>query len=150
MKPPIPILRSFDEGATKAFYIDFLGFDVTFEHRFEPETPRYMGIGQGDCELYLSEHFGDAAPGAALRIEVEDVRAMAKALNAKKYRHARPSVQRQPWGWDDMTINDPSGKKTDFLHAAFAGLRHLSVDVKQKDSAFPHGQTRFPEKPCLR
>lgn len=39
MLAPTPILRSFDEAATRAFYIDFLGFMVEFEHRFEPDAP---------------------------------------------------------------------------------------------------------------
>jgi catechol 2,3-dioxygenase-like lactoylglutathione lyase family enzyme len=114
MKSPIPILRSFDEAATRAFFIDFLGFEVVFEHRFEPDTPLYMGVKKGACELHLSEHFGDATPGAALRIEVADVHGFAKELNAKNYRNARPGVQCQSWGWDDMSISDPNGNKLIF------------------------------------
>ena len=33
-----PIFRSFDEAKAREFYIDFLGFEVTFEHRFEPQA----------------------------------------------------------------------------------------------------------------
>ena len=111
---PIPILRSFNEAQARAFYVDFLGFEVTFEFRFEPDTPLYMGLKLGNCELHLSEHFGDASPGASMRIEMDDVRAYCAALNAKRYRHARPGVQRQPWGMDDMTISDPFGNKLIF------------------------------------
>ena len=114
MRAPIPILRSFDEARAKEFYIDFLGFELVFEHRFERDTPLYMGVKKGDCALHLSEHFGDATPGTTLRIEVADVHGFAKDLNAKNYRNARPGVQRQPWGWDDMSINDPSGNKLIF------------------------------------
>jgi len=42
-------LRSFDEVATRAFYIDFLGFEVVFEHRFEANAPLYVGVKQEDC-----------------------------------------------------------------------------------------------------
>ena len=31
----IPILRMFDETKAREFYLDFLGFSVEFEHRFE-------------------------------------------------------------------------------------------------------------------
>jgi hypothetical protein len=31
-----PILRSFDEAKGREFYVDFLGFKVDWEHRFEP------------------------------------------------------------------------------------------------------------------
>ncbi len=113
-QPPIPILRSFDETATREFYIGFLGFDVAFEHRFEPELPLYLGVRRGNCVIHLSEHFGDASPGSALRIEVPDVNAYCRSLNEKRYKHARPGVQRQPWGYDDMSISDPSGNKLIF------------------------------------
>ncbi|WP_415403610.1 glyoxalase superfamily protein [Tateyamaria sp. SN3-11] len=112
--PPIPILRSFNEAQARAFYVGFLGFEVTFEHRFEPDTPLYMGLKLGKCALHLSEHFGDASPGASMRIEMDDVRAYCAALNAKRFRHARPGVQRQPWGMDDMSISDPFGNKLIF------------------------------------
>lgn len=111
---PIPILRSFDEAKARDFYIGFLGFTVTFEHRFEPDTPLYLGLKLGACEVHVSEHFGDAAPGATLRVGVDDVHAYCAALNAKRYRNARPGIQRQPWGMDDMTINDPFGNKLIF------------------------------------
>jgi hypothetical protein len=114
VKVPVPILRSFDETTTRGFYIDFLGFELLFEHRFDPDSPLYMGIKKGDCELHLSEHFGDASPGTSLRIEVDDVNAYAKDLNAKRYKNARPGVQHQSWGWDDMSINDPNGNKLIF------------------------------------
>ena len=57
---------------------------------------------------------GDAAPGARIRIEVEDVRALCKALNAADYRHARPGCQDMEWGCTEMTINDPSGNRLTF------------------------------------
>ncbi len=108
-----PILRSFDEAAAKAFYIDFLGFEITFEHRFEPGTPLYFGVRKGDCDLHVSEHHGDATPGSALRVEVPDVHAYCAELNARQYRNARPGVTRQPWA-DDMTVTDPAGNKLIF------------------------------------
>ena len=114
MKAPVPILRSFDEAQTRAFYIDFLGFEITFEHRFEADTPLYLGVRRGACELHLSEHFGDASPGTSLRIEVADVHGFAAELNGKAYRFARPGVQSQSWGWDDMSISDPNGNRLIF------------------------------------
>ncbi len=30
-----PILRIFDEGKAKEFYVEFLGFKVDWKHRFE-------------------------------------------------------------------------------------------------------------------
>ncbi|MEO1291592.1 MAG: glyoxalase superfamily protein [Pseudomonadota bacterium] len=110
----VPILRSFDERATKAFYLDFLEFEIVFEHRFEPGAPLYMGVRKGACDLHLSEHHGDSTPGSAVRIDVPDVRSLCEALNAKNYRHARPGVLRQTWGYDEMPISDPSGNRLVF------------------------------------
>ncbi len=105
--PGIPIFRSFDETLARAFYVDFLGFEVEFAHRFESGTPLYLSLRLGQCALHLSEHHGDASPGGAVRIEVSDVRAFCAVLNAKNYRHARPGVQQQPWGLAEMAIVDP-------------------------------------------
>jgi hypothetical protein len=41
-----PILRIFDEAKAKEFYIDFLGFKVDWEHRFEAGLPLYMQISK--------------------------------------------------------------------------------------------------------
>jgi uncharacterized glyoxalase superfamily protein PhnB len=37
----IPFLRMFDEAEAKAFYLDCLGFEIDWEHRFEdsPSSP---------------------------------------------------------------------------------------------------------------
>ena len=39
LQPPIPVLRIFDLALAKAFYVDWLGFRVDWEHRFEPGMP---------------------------------------------------------------------------------------------------------------
>jgi uncharacterized glyoxalase superfamily protein PhnB len=102
-----PIFRSFDEGKAREFYIDFLGFEVTFEHRFEPSSPLYMGLRLGDAAIHLSEHHGDATPGGSVRIRCDDVAALCTKLNEKKYRHARPGFQDTEWGTREMVIGDP-------------------------------------------
>lgn len=112
-----PILRSFDEAKAREFYLGYLGFRVVFEHRFEPGLPLYMGIVRDGCSLHLSEHHGDACPGASMRIEVSDIDALQAELAAKASRHARPSVQLQPWGTRDMSVTDPFGNRLTFTSA---------------------------------
>lgn len=112
-----PILRSFDATLMRAFYVDFLGFKLLFEHRFEPALPLYCGLARDACELHLSEHHGDASPGAALRIEVDDVLALAAELTAKHAAHNRPQVQTTPWGTRDFTVTDPFGNRLTFTSA---------------------------------
>jgi uncharacterized glyoxalase superfamily protein PhnB len=110
-----PILRIFDEAKAREFYIDFLGFTVDWEHRFEPSLPLYMQVVRNDCVLHLSEHHGDACPGAALRIAVDDVDALASELLALHASHTRPQVQDMPWGTRDMGVTDPFGNRLVFF-----------------------------------
>ena len=97
--------------------LGFLGFEMRFEHRFEPGLPLYMGIVRDGCELHLSEHHGDACPGASVRIEAGDVDALQAELIAKAYGHARPTAHDQPWGTRDMTVTDPFGNRLTFTSA---------------------------------
>lgn len=112
-----PIFRSFDEARMREFYVDFLGFTLLFEHRFEPGLPLYCGLKRDACELHLSEHHGDASPGASVRVAVDDVDALAAELLAKHHRHARPQVEQQPWGTRDFTVTDPFGNRITFTSA---------------------------------
>lgn len=109
-----PILRIFDEAKAKEFYVDFLGFAVDWEHRFDPELPLYLQVSRGSCCLHLTEHHGDCCPGAAVRIHVDDVDALHAELNGKTYRYARPGVELMPWGTRDMSVKDPFGNRLTF------------------------------------
>ena len=108
---PIPILRMFDVDKARAFYLDYLGFKVDFEHRFDPTSPLYMGISRGAAVLNLSEHHGDACPGSAVRIPVGDIDRLHSELVAKKYAYYRASIQDMPWGLREMRVLDPFGNR---------------------------------------
>lgn len=112
-----PVLRSFDEARAREFYIDFLGFSIDFEHRFEPDLPLYMGISKDGCTLHLSGHHGDCSPGAALRIVCDDIDAYHAGLRAKNYQYARPGIESPPWGGREMTVTDPFGNRLTFASA---------------------------------
>ena len=116
---PVPILRMFDEAMAREFYVDFLGFTLDWEHRFEAGSPLYLQLSFGNCVLHLSGHFGDASPGAAFRVEVQDIDTYQQGLLAKQYRHARPGcAQEMPWGTRDLTIQDPSFNRITFFQPA--------------------------------
>lgn len=109
-----PILRCFDEAKTREFYLDFLGFSVDWEHRFEPNAPLYMGVSRGGCVLHLSEHHGDCSPGAAIRIVCEDIDAYHAELTAKNYKYAKPGIESPPWGGREVSVKDPFGNRLTF------------------------------------
>lgn len=114
-RKPTPIFRIFDEAKAKEFYVDFLGFTVDWEHRFEPGMPLYMSVSLGECVLHLSEHHGDCSPGSALRIPVDDIDAYQQQLLAKTYKYARPGpAQTVPWGGRELSIHDPFGNRLTF------------------------------------
>lgn len=110
----IPILRSFDKTKVKEFYVDFLGFKVDWEHRFEPDLPLYLQVSRGDCILHLSEHHGDCCPGSAMRIEVSDIEELHAELSAKQFKYARPSVEDTPWGTRELSVKDPFSNRLTF------------------------------------
>ena len=113
-KPAIPILRIFDEAKVIEFYVEYLGFSVDWQHRFGEDFPIYQSVSLGGCVLHLSEHHGDCSPGSAVRIETDDVFALREALHGKDYKYAKPGVQRQPWGANEMSITDPFGNRLIF------------------------------------
>ncbi len=110
-----PILRTFDEAKAREFYVDFLGFKVDWQHRFEDNFPLYLQVSRGDCVLHLSEHHGDASPGAAVRIQAGGLEAYLGQLQAKDYRFAKPGIEQTPWGTREMSIKDPFGNRLVFV-----------------------------------
>ncbi|XZG70574.1 glyoxalase superfamily protein [Chitinibacteraceae bacterium HSL-7] len=114
MSSVIPILRAFDEATTLAFYVDFLGFKVDWQHRFEPQLPLYLQISRGDCVLHLSQHHGDCCPGGAVIITVADVEALCNELASRPYGFARPAVIERPWGARDLELRDPAANRLIF------------------------------------
>jgi uncharacterized glyoxalase superfamily protein PhnB len=109
-----PILRIFDEAKAREFYVDFLGFDIDWEHRFEPGRPLYMQVSRDECVLHLSEHHGECSPGAAMRIEASDLDAFQAKLRSKGYKYARPGIEEMPWGTRGMSVIDPFGNRLTF------------------------------------
>ena len=112
-----PILRIFDEAKAREFYVDFLGFKVDWEHRFEPGLPLYLQVSKDGCVLHLSEHHGDCSPGAAIRIETSELDAFHAELASKHYKYARPEIENMPWGTRDMSVKDPFGNRLIFTTA---------------------------------
>jgi catechol 2,3-dioxygenase-like lactoylglutathione lyase family enzyme len=93
--PAIPILRIFDEAKAREFYVEYLGFTVDWEHRFEPELPLYLQVSRSGLVLHLSEHHGDGTPGTVLYCEMTGIEAFHAELSAKRYRYYRPGLSRE-------------------------------------------------------
>jgi len=108
-----PILRIFDEKKAREFYCDFLGFEVVFAHRFSERMPLYMGLEWQDLGLHLTEHHGDASPGANVFVATRNIRAFHRELTEKQYTYNRPDLEALPWGLQ-MQVTDPFGNRIRF------------------------------------
>lgn len=103
----IPILRIFDEARAKEFYIDFLGMNIDWEHRFEENTPLYLQVSRHDLVLHLSEHSGDGTPGTRVFIATDHLDDLYNEIKDKQYKYNRPSIEEAPWGDRVMECIDP-------------------------------------------
>lgn len=108
----VPILRIFDEERARAFYVDYLGCTVDWEHRFYAGAPLYMQVSRGSLVLHLSEHHGDGSPGHTVYVAAAGVRELHAELQAKHYPQLNPGLDPSP-GSDDggvcLTLLDPFG-----------------------------------------
>jgi catechol 2,3-dioxygenase-like lactoylglutathione lyase family enzyme len=114
-EPPIPVLRMFSVEKAREFYVDFLAFEIAWEHRFEEGLPIYCEVRRGTLRLHLSEHHGDASPGSTVVLWMTGIDAFQAELLAKRYRYARPGVEPTPWGARMMEIADPFGNRLRFM-----------------------------------
>ena len=103
----IPIFRIFDYAKTIEFYVDWLGFQIDWEHRFDENAPIYMQVSKGDIVLHLSEHHGDCSPGGKVFIECKGLEAYHKELIEKQYKYNRPGLEKAFWEALCMTVIDP-------------------------------------------
>ncbi len=110
----IPILRIFDVEKAKEFYVDYLGFKVDWEHRFEENSPLYMQVSLGDLVLHLSEHYGDGCPGSTIFVKVTGLEEYHQELAAKNYKYLRPGIGDTPWKAKCVNVIDPFGNRIRF------------------------------------
>jgi catechol 2,3-dioxygenase-like lactoylglutathione lyase family enzyme len=118
-KKACPLLRIDGEAKAKEFYVDFLGFKLDWANRSTGAL--FMQVSIDEIVLHLSEHSGDAKPGAAVKLHTDNIEEYVAQLIAKKYppgvAEQGPGVERQPWGSLDMVLVDPFGNRLIFTNA---------------------------------
>ncbi len=110
MQRVMPTLRITDYARSKAFYVEGLGFQIDWEHRFEPHFPVFMQVSRGDLAFFLTEHAGDCAVGALVHLYVQDVDAWYLEFRNKGVPVKEPPNESLQ-GLRDMTLIDPDGNK---------------------------------------
>ncbi len=107
----IPILRIFDETKANEFYQGFLGMNLDWEHRFEPEAPIYMQVSRDDLILHLNEHHGDCSPGAKVFVQTAELDNLYQEIIERPYKYNRPAISTAPWGDRFFEVIDPFSNK---------------------------------------
>lgn len=110
MQRVMPTLRIADYARSKEFYVDGLGFQIDWEHRFEPHFPVFMQVSRDEMAFFLTEHKGDCSFGGLLHLYVPDVDAWHAEFVSRGVAVHEPPNQSLP-GLRDMTIIDPDGNK---------------------------------------
>ncbi|MCC0805164.1 VOC family protein [Methylobacterium sp. W2] len=108
-----PIMRIFDEGIAKEFYLDFLGFHLDWEHRYGENFPLYAQVSRSGLTLHLSGHHGDATPGSSAFVRMQGVEAFQRELTGRDYKHNKPGLKDEPYGLV-MTVTDPFNNRIHF------------------------------------
>jgi catechol 2,3-dioxygenase-like lactoylglutathione lyase family enzyme len=105
MQAVVPALRITNYARSKNFY-ERLGFQVDWEHRFEPDFPVFMQISREDMRLFLTEHSGDCEVRGLVHFYVPDVDAWYEECRGKGIPvHEPPNEGIE--GLRMMTVVDP-------------------------------------------
>ena len=99
MQRTVPILHIDSYEEAKAYYVDWLGFEIDWEFRFEPTFPVYMQVSRDGLVFHLSEHKGGNPGPVMCHVDVDDldswrsgkagVRISPRRLRS---RHGMPSI----------------------------------------------------------
>lgn len=111
-----PILRIFDEEKARDFYVNWLGFKIDWEHRFDPTAPLYFQVSRAGLILHLSMHHGDSTPGSTIFVRTKQVREFHKEIMEKDYPSNRPGLEEQPWGLE-FAVTDPFNNRIRFCES---------------------------------
>lgn len=113
IQPAIPIFRIFSVDKAMEFYCGFLGFEIDWEHRFGENFPLYCQVSRSGMLMHLSEHAGDASPGARVFVPMQGIRQFHAELTGKNYAYMRPGLEQAPWGLE-VTVTDPFSNRITF------------------------------------
>ncbi|MBD0838483.1 glyoxalase superfamily protein [Streptomyces sp. TRM68416] len=120
ISPGVPVLRVMSVAQALPFYLDYLGFTLDWEHRFEPGLPLYVQVSRSAAVLHLSEHHGDGVPSSVVWVPVRDVTALHKELLARPNAPVRPGIDPDAPGGPTMHVIDPYGNVLRFAQPSSA------------------------------
>jgi uncharacterized glyoxalase superfamily protein PhnB len=104
----IPIFRILNYDEAVEFYIDFLGFTIDWEHRFDPSEPVYMQISRNNLTLHLSENKRFQIK-VIIFIDTRGIEEFHKELVEKTTTDSVPEIYKTDWQTLQLEIEDPFG-----------------------------------------
>jgi catechol 2,3-dioxygenase-like lactoylglutathione lyase family enzyme len=110
MQRTVPMLHIEDYEVAKAYYVDWLGFRIDWEFRFEPTFPVYMQISRQGLVLHLSEHEGDNPGGVKCHVDVDDLDALVAEWKSRRPGFMQ-EVETMPWNAKHISLKDPFGNE---------------------------------------
>jgi catechol 2,3-dioxygenase-like lactoylglutathione lyase family enzyme len=105
MERAIPVLPTDDLAAAKAFYVDGLGFQVTFEA--SEDGHGLLGVARGTIHITLDCPMDGHGRNACVSLEVNDADAYYREWSAKVPIAREP--KNEEWGARTFDLHDPSG-----------------------------------------
>lgn len=110
----IPLLRIFDVMKAKEFYVDYLGFELAWEHHFDENSPAYIEVSRNEMTLHLTEHYGDACPGSTVFVWMKGIDEFHRELCSREYKYLHPGLETTFYGAKCVEIIDPFGNRIRF------------------------------------
>ena len=107
----IPILRIFSVEKAREFYLDYAGFRVDWEHRFDPthrSTCRFPAMAWC-CTFPSIMAMARREFGARSCFRV--FASVHAELATKNYPYWRPGITETFWGTEQLNLLDPFGNK---------------------------------------
>ncbi len=105
MERAVPILPADDLTSAKAFYVDGLGFRVTFESPYTGGG--LMGLERGGIQLTIDCPMSGHGRNACVSLHVDDVDAYYREWSVKVTCLRAP--KNEEWGARTFDLLDPSG-----------------------------------------
>lgn len=106
MEIAIPHLPADSLSAAKSFYVDGLGFDVTFEASDDGRTG-IMGLKRGSLQITIDAPMEGHGRNACVSLQVADADAYYREWSAKVKVLRAP--KNEPWGARTFDLLDPAG-----------------------------------------
>lgn len=114
----IPTFRILNYKKAMDFYINGLGFNIDWEHRFNPSEPVYMQISRNGLTLHLSEN-KRFETGIIVFVECKNLAELYTELRDKKPEIGISKPEKTNWQTIQMEIEDPFGNLLRFNETIF-------------------------------